>query len=113
MEAQFQKLKEYLKMDTEIPFKEFEEYYQEIIDFLQKDYDDLEQADLIKARYIATIVASNALGRAKRKEAQVKRYRKMAEKCDFWAEAIKFRLLHEGMTEKELDEAEKALGEAV
>lgn len=113
METHFEKLKEYLKMDVELPFKEFESYYKEITGFLQKNFETMEQTDLIKAKYIATIVSGNASDRAKRKEKEFKKYRKMAEKSDFWADAIEFRLLQDGMTEEELEAAEEEIVQAV
>lgn len=113
MEQQFQKLKEYLNMDTEIPFDEFEAYYKDVVGYLQKNYQPMDHASLIKARYITSIVAANAYDRARRKGPHAKKYRKMAEKCEFWADAIKYRLLKEGLTEEQIDEAEQKLSEAV
>jgi hypothetical protein len=42
-----------------------------------------------------------------------KRYKKMAEKSNFWTGAIKHRLLKEGMTATEIDKADQALHESV
>lgn len=113
VEQQFQKMKEYLNMDTEIPFDEFEAYYKEIMDALQNDYQSMEHGTLIKVRYITTILADNATARSQRKGPKLKKYRKMAEKSDFWSEAIKFRLLQEGLTVEQIDEAEEKLKEVV
>lgn len=113
MEQHFQKLKEYLNMDTEIPFDEFEVYYKEVITYLQGNFESLEHATLIKARYITSIISGNASNRAGRKGSQAKKYRKMADKCDFWADSIKYRLLQEGLTEEQIDEAEQKLNEVI
>jgi hypothetical protein len=113
LEQHFEKLKEYLNMDTEIPFEEFEAYYKDVIGYLQKNYEPMDHASLIKARYITSIVAANASDRASRKLPQFKKYRKMAEKCEFWSESIKYRLLKEGLTEEQIDEAEQKLSEAI
>jgi len=113
LEQQFQKLKDYLSMDTEISFEEFEAYYKDVIGYLQQNYQEMDQPALIKARYITSIVAANAYDRARRKGPQHKKYRKMAEKCEFWSEAIKYRLLKEGLREAQLEEAEQKLSEAV
>lgn len=105
MESFLEKMKEYLKMDSEIPFTEFVDYYNQVIGFLQTNHESLEQEDLFKAKYILSIVSSNAQARAQRKGPESKKYKKMGEKTGFWSNAINFRLQKEGLSQQEIDEA--------
>lgn len=109
METLLSKMKEYLKMDSEIPFAEFRDYYQQVMDFLQSNYDGLGKDDLITAKFILNIVSSNSKARALKKGSESKKYRKMGEKTSFWSDAINFRLLKEGMTQQAIDEAVERL----
>jgi len=113
MEKLFEKLKEYLKMETEIPFEEFSEYYRNVINYLNSEYDALEQENLIKARYICSIIQANADGRAKQSRANAKAYKKISSKSVFWMDAINFRLIKEGMTQAEIDEATEKVNESI
>jgi len=83
------------------------------MDFLNRNYDQLDRDEQIKGRYICSILQANSWERSKRKDAHMKKFRKMAEKTQFWAGAIKHRVLKDGMTINELDEAEKALSETM
>lgn len=105
MEALLTKMKEYLEMDTEIPYGEFNEYYQQVMGYLQASYDKMENEDLFKAKYILSIVSSNAAGRAQRKGPESKKYNKISEKTSFWGKAISYRLEKSGLSSKEIDEA--------
>ena len=105
METLLTKIQEYLKMDTEIPFGEFTEYYQQVMDFLQTNYETMDNDGLMAAKYILSIVSGNSKSRALRKGSESKKYKKMGEKASFWSEAINFRLLKEGMTQQEIDES--------
>ncbi|MGI6066232.1 MAG: hypothetical protein ACOYI2_07045 [Bacillota bacterium] len=109
MESYFAKLQEYLKMDTEISYEEFAGYYEDYLHFLNNNYQQLDKENLIKGRYICTILQANSWERSKRKNSFAKKYKKMAEKTKFWSEAIKYRLEKEGMTASEIEQAEKAL----
>lgn len=100
------KMKEYLAMETELEFKEFEQYYRSLIEYLNKDYQSLEEEDLVTMRYILTVVNTNAVDRGARKDKNFKKFRKMAEKVEFWADAIKYKLTKEmGHTDDSLDDA--------
>lgn len=109
MEKQLEKMKEYLKMDTEIPFGEFSEYYHEVMDGLQANYEAMSRETLFRAKYILQIVANNAFSRAQRKGDLSKKYKKMGEKANFWCKAIDFRLAKEGMSQEEIDQAVEAV----
>jgi len=113
MEELFERLRGYLKMDEEISFEEFSNYYQEVLDCFLTEYQDFDVETLIKARYIASIVNANAVSRAKRKGPNAKKYKKMAEKMNFWAGALNYRLLENGLTQQQIDAAEEELSAGI
>lgn len=106
------KMGEYTKAEEEISFGEFQSYFNDLMAFLQKEYQDLGNDDLVTAKGIAMIVAGNAKMRSLRKDANRKKFSKMGEKAAFWEDAIRRRLLKEGMTEADLDEKVGALWES-
>lgn len=116
MEKLFEQLKEYLRMDEEISFEEFENYYNQVNQFLQENYEKLTKEELIKAKYITSIIQSNAISRAKRKSTpakQTKKYKKMAERCAIWVSGANYKLLQSGLTQRQIDEAEEALSQSI
>lgn len=113
MEKFFDKMKEYLNMDSEIPYEEFEAYYKDVVDFLNQDYQELNQDDTLKGRFILTILMSNSEDRAKRHKNLAKKYKKIYEKSNLWAEALTLRLLKMGMTKEEILQAEKDLNDSI
>lgn len=113
MDNYFEKIKEYLKMDTEITYDEFVAFYTDFMENLNKNFPGLDRNALIKGRFICSILQANSGERSRRKTSIAKKYKKMMEKSEFWAGAIKHRLLKDGMTVAEIDEADKALHESV
>lgn len=112
LEEFVKKMKEYLAMDTEIDFQEFEHYYRQLVDYLNADYQSLAAEDLLKLRYILSVVSANAAGRGARKDKNVKKYRKIEEKTNFWHDAITYKLKKEcAYTEDSLREAEGRIEE--
>lgn len=113
MEKLFEKLKEYLHMDDEIPFEEFSEYYHSVMDELNANFQQMEQDDLVKARFICSIVQSNSDSRSKRSKSKAKVFKKMTSKCAFWADAINFNLLKSGLSQAQIDQATEEINQAV
>ena len=111
MEELYTKMKEYLKMDTEISYQEFAEYYEKVMKYLQSDFQKMDKDENIKAKFILSIVSNNAATRAKRKDSEMKKYKKHQEKCAFWEKAIDYHLTNEGMSKQEIDEAVGKLSE--
>jgi hypothetical protein len=105
----YDKMVEYTKMTDELPFSEFNEYYQKVMAFLQKDYQELGQDELITVKGICTIMFMNAQARSMKKDENRKKFHKIAEKCNFWQDAIKSRLHKEGLSDKEITDREEAL----
>ncbi len=114
MEKIVSQLKEYLGMETEIDLAEFQDYYKQLLDFLSANYQDLTEEQYLQIRYVLNTVAANGEDRAARKDANRKKYRKMAEKCRFWANAIQLKLSNDyGYDQSQLEEAEGRIDEAM
>ena len=103
MEDRINKLKEYLQMETEISLEEFKEYYTGMIDLLNSEFNEMDHAKCLQARYICSIVKTNAESRSHRNKTSGKAFKKMAAKCGFWMEAIDYRLKKEGLTQTAID----------
>jgi len=113
LETLFTKLKEYLQMEEEIPFKEFSQYYKNLMEVLNTGFADFDEDECIKARYICSIVQANADSRSKSSKVNTKAFKKFNAKCGFWFDAINFRLLKEGKTQQEIDEATQAINDTI
>jgi len=104
------KMQEYLKMTEEIDFTEFAQYYQDVMSFLQKEYDNLDKDKLITSLGICQLIAANAQTRSLKKDADSKKLKKFAEKSRFWADSIEYRLGKQfGIMPSEVEEAVAAL----
>lgn len=113
MEKLFEKLKEYLHMDTEIPFEEFSDYYHKLIAELSQTFNELDQDARVKALYICSIVQTNADTRAKTNKVNAKAFKKMSSKCAFWVDAIKFNLGKAGMTPQDIERATEEINDSI
>lgn len=113
MEKLFEKLKEYLNMETEISFEEFSNYYKDLIQTLTTTFEEMDQDARLKARYACSIVQANAESRLKRDKKNAKAYRKIMEKTAFWSNAINYHLLKDGMQQSEIDEATEAINDSI
>lgn len=113
MEKLLEKLKEYLHMDTEIPFEEFSDYYHKLITELNQTFNELDREARVRALYICSIVQSNADARTKTNKINAKAFKKMSAKCAFWADAIKFNLGKDGMTPQEIEQATEEINDSI
>lgn len=113
MEQLFEKMKEYLHMETEIPADEFSEYHKKMIQVLSDDFEDMDPEMRLKARYICSIVQANADSRAKRSKSNGKLYKKISAKAIFWMDAINFRLIKDGMTQADIDKKMEEINESM
>ncbi len=113
MEELFAKLREYLQMEEEIPFAEFDTYYRAVVAEFMTNFKIYDQDTMIKATAVTTVVAANAIDRQKHKGPDAKKYKKIAEKMSFWAEAIALRLQKDfGLTKQQVDkEIDKLLAD--
>ena len=105
----YAKMKEFVHMEEELEFPLFSSYFQSAMSLLQSDYQELSNEDLSQMRAICAIMSENAGFRAAKKDANRKKFQKMQEKSGFWQEAIVARLKKDGMSEEEIQEAQKAL----
>ena len=114
METITAKLKEYLAMDTELEFNEFNAYYNEIIAELNGHYQEYDENNLLTMRYVLNTVAVNGQAWSLRKDKNSKKYKKIYEKCRFWSDAITYKLKKElGYTDEAIDEAEEKIDAAM
>lgn len=113
MDDLFEKIKEYLHMETEIPFEEFSAYHKQVIETLNGSFETMDQETRLKARYICSIVQANADSREKRSKKNAKTYKKISAKAGFWMNAINYRLIKEGMSQAEIDQKSEAINDAI
>ena len=112
MEQLVEKMKTYLTMETPIPFQEFVTYYQDVLAFLQQEFQNLNQDALITMTSIVQTVSLNATDRSLTKDSHSKKFKKMAEKMKFWYDALGYKLKKEyGMSEDDIDTAINAVFE--
>lgn len=113
MQELFEKMKEYLNMDTEISFNEFDSYYKKVVAFLNDEWTGLNQDDTMHMLFILDNLKSNGEDRAKRKEKEAKKYAKMAQRTEIWANALIKRMRDEGLTDEEIGKRYEAIYETV
>ena len=103
MEDLLLKLKEYLAMDHELPFEPFQQFYHDLMRELSDGFETMSHESRIQGRYICQIVEKNARARGRQNRALGKKFRKIADKCKFWAEAIEYRLKKEGLSQADIN----------
>lgn len=113
MQELFDKMKEYLNMDTEISFTEFDGYYKNVVAFLNDNWTGLNEEDTMRMLFILDNLKSNGEDRAKRKEKEAKKYAKMAQRTEIWANALIGRLREAGLTDEEIGKRYEEIYEAV
>lgn len=110
METIKAKLKEYLAMDHELEFGEFNEYYNLVLAELNANYGSYDAETLLSMRYVLSTVCVNAQSWATRRDKNSKKYKKIAEKTRFWVDAITYKLTKElGYTSDMIDDAEEKI----
>ncbi|MFF0829412.1 hypothetical protein ACFYU8_21665 [Brevibacillus sp. NPDC003359] len=113
MQDLFEKMKEYLNMDTEISFDEFDGYYKKVTAFLNDSWETLNEEDTMIMLFILDNLKSNGEDRSKRKVKEAKKYAKMAQRTEIWANALIGRLREAGLTDEEIGKRYEAIYEAV
>ncbi|GAK12824.1 hypothetical protein [Geomicrobium sp. JCM 19039] len=106
MNELYERVQDYLNMEEEIDFKEFQAYYKKVTDYLQAEGQDLEEENLWKGLLVVESIASNSSNRAKeiRKGPEVKKYKRMNERMKLWAQNITKRLTALGYTDEQINE---------
>lgn len=100
-------------MDTEISFDEFDGYYKKVVAFLNDNWQELNEEDTMHMLFILDNLKSNGEDRAKRKEKEAKKYAKMAQRTEIWANALIKRLRDAGLTDEEIGKRYEAIYETV
>jgi hypothetical protein len=113
MQQLFDKMKEYLQMETEISFEEFRDYFQNVMEDLKTRFDHIEAEDAFMALFILYNLESNCEYRAKRKAPESKKYKKMRETSNLWISAIRRKLNTLGFDETTISERIEKIAEAV
>nr|WP_302473738.1 hypothetical protein [Shouchella clausii] len=105
VQAQYERIQQYLNMDEEISFKEFQDFYKEVINELSKIHQGMDEATLWKALFVVENIISNADGRAKEtKGTEAKKYSKMSQRLQLYAKNFGVRLGEAGYTEEDINE---------
>ncbi|MED2897282.1 hypothetical protein P4321_27260 [Brevibacillus porteri] len=100
-------------MDTEISFDEFDGYYKKVTAFLNDSWETLNEEDTMLMLFILDNLKSNGEERSKRKIKEAKKYAKMAQRTEIWANALIGRLREAGLTDEEIGKRYEAIYEAV
>ncbi len=108
----YNKMLDYLKMEDEIGFKEFDQYYKDVIAELEKNYQQYDQEQGLQALFVVDNIKTNSDSRMQRKFAEAKKYKKISQRAQIWVEALFLHLVKGGMTDKEIHEKIEAMYEA-
>lgn len=105
MQQLYGKIHEYLNMDEEITFEEFDQFYKQVLKHFSEKAEDLAEEDVWKGLFIVENIMSNAENRIKEeKGAKQKKYKKMKERASLWAQNFAGKLYKLGYTEEQLNE---------
>ena len=104
IESFYEKMLEYLNMEEEIPFKEFDQYYRDTLKELEANYTNYDQEQGLRALFIVDNLKTNSDSRVQRKFDEAKKYKKISQRAQIWVEALFGHLLKSGMTDKEIRE---------
>ncbi|SFL68884.1 hypothetical protein [Salibacterium qingdaonense] len=105
MNELYQKIQEYLNMDTEIEFEEFRDYYQQVIQYLDHEQQEPDETEIWQSLFVAESIMSNAENRAKtvKNNAERKKYRKMNERMNLYAGHFTKKLNQLGYTQDDIE----------
>ncbi len=114
MQELYKQIQEYLNMDEEITFEEFDSFYKKVVKHFTDNSESFAEDDIWKGLFIVENIMSNADSRAKEeKGTKAKKYKKMSERSSLWAQNFAGRLYGLGYTEDQLNERfEKMFEEA-
>ncbi|WP_309241948.1 hypothetical protein [Brevibacillus daliensis] len=113
MDQLFDQLKGYLNMDTELPFIDFDKYYKEVIAFLDSEWTNLSEEDTMRMIFILDNLKANSEERSKYKGKEAKKFAKIAERTNIWAQAMIKRMKEFGVNDEEIGKRYEAIYESV
>ncbi|WP_353626120.1 hypothetical protein [Bacillus sp. JCM 19041] len=73
MQKQYDKIQYFLNMEEEITFKEFQDFYKEVVNELSTIHQGMDEETLWKALFVVENIISNADGRVKETKVQKRR----------------------------------------
>ncbi|MFS0787203.1 hypothetical protein ABC345_12545 [Shouchella sp. 1P09AA] len=110
MQEQYDKIQHYLNMEDDITFKEFQQFYKEVVDELSTIHQGMDEETLWKALFVVENVISNADGRASEvKGTEAKKYNKMSQRLQLYAKNFGVRLGQAGYKEEDINERFKVM----
>ncbi|WP_158735214.1 hypothetical protein [Alteribacillus sp. YIM 98480] len=106
MDKLYDQVQKYLNMDEEIPFKEFQQFYQDVISKLDREAESFEEDSIWKGLFVVESIMSNAENRAKttKNASETKKYKKMAKRTKLYAQNFTKRLHQFGYTQEQIGE---------
>ncbi|WP_078391667.1 hypothetical protein [Shouchella patagoniensis] len=105
MQKQYDKIQHFLNMEEEITFKEFQDFYKEVVNELSTIHQGMDEETLWKALFVVENIISNADGRVKEtKGTEAKKYSKMSQRLQLYAKNFGVRLGEAGYTEEDINE---------
>lgn len=104
IESLYEKMIEYLNMENEIDFKEFDGYYKQALRELESNYKQYDQQKGLRALFIMDNLKANSESRAQRKFPETKKYKKIAQRSQIWVEALFVHLKQLGMKDEEIQQ---------
>ncbi|MBB6448950.1 hypothetical protein HNR44_000899 [Geomicrobium halophilum] len=106
MNELYKQVQIYLNMEGEIDFKEFQQYYKKVMDFLQEQGHDLEEEQIWQGLLVVESIASNSENRykEKRKGPEAKKYKRMRQRGKLWAQNFTKRLQSLGYSDEQINE---------
>lgn len=113
MQELFEKMKEYLNMDSEISFEEFDAYYKKVLEFLNDKWTTLNEEESMQMLFILDNLKTNSEDRGKRKTKESKKYQKMFQRTEIWGAAMMKRMHEFGVNDEEIGKRYEAIYEAV
>ncbi|RKD25659.1 hypothetical protein BEP19_01580 [Ammoniphilus oxalaticus] len=102
--ALYEKMVEYLNMEDEIDFKEFDGYYKQTLRELEANYEKYDQQQGLHALFVMDNLKANSESRTQRKFPEAKKYKKISQRTHIWVEALFAQLVKLGMNEQQIQE---------
>nr|WP_091580698.1 hypothetical protein [Alteribacillus bidgolensis] len=106
MDKLYDQVQKYLNMDEEIAFKEFQQFYQDVISQLDSEAESFQEDKIWKGLFVVESIMSNAENRAKttKSASETKKYKKMAKRTKLYAQNFTRRLHQFGYTQEHIGE---------
>lgn len=105
MQQLYEKIHQYLNMEEEISFEEFDQFYKTVIKYFGEKAEVLGEEDIWKGLFTIENLMSNAESRLKvEKGNKQKKYKKIVERSSLWAQNFAGKLYKLGYTEEQLNE---------